>query len=294
MEYIKCPNCGGETPSILTRCRNCGERIAKLQAYQPPKILKDRNGFVTFWLWLGIIVNSLITIFWFGFLFSSVGLWDATPEPMSSRIITFICSILLTAGYIMLLLWLKSGFYLLVGVGVVESICLILSGMTIEVVLSVLLPLLVLYLILQSSKNGKTCWELLGRQIPKSDEVVHSNRNGFVSFWLYAGAIESTICIFLCLIFMFEQFNPGIDMPIRVFLLAFGIGCLSGYLLLIKGIRIGFYLITALFLINGINTAIQVNANQWLPIVTAVASIAVLFAVLQIKKDGKSCWQLLS
>lgn len=294
MEYIKCPNCGGETPAILTRCRNCGERIVKTQVYQSPKILKDRNGFVTFWLWLGIIVNSLLTIFWFSFLFSSVGLWDATPEPMSSRVITFICSFLLTAGYIMLLLWLKSGFYLLVGVGVVESICFILSGMTIKVVLAVLSPLLVLYLILQCSKNGKTCWELLSSRIPKSGEVVQSNRNGFVSFWLYAGAVGSTICIFLCSLFMFDKFNPGIDMPIRVFLLTFGIGCLGGYILLIKGIRIGFYLISSLFLINGINTAIQVNANQWVPIVTAVASIVILFAVLQIKRDGKSCWQIMS
>lgn len=294
MEYIKCPNCGGETPAILTRCRHCGERMSKPQQYQPPKVLKDRNGFVTFWLWLGIIVNSCLTIFWFSHIFSSVGLWEATPEPLSSRIVTFICSLLLTIGNVMLFLWLKSGYYLLVGVGIVESICFILCGMTIKVVLAVLSPLLILYLVLQCTKNGKTCWELLGYKLPKSDEIAHSNRNGFVSFWLYAGAVGSTIGIFACSLFMFDKFNPGIDMPIRVFLLTFCIGCLGGYILLIRGIRIGFYLITTLFLINGINSAIHAYVFPWLPIVMAILSIVVLFVVLRIKKEGKSCWELLS
>lgn len=294
MEYIKCPNCGDETPAILTRCRHCGERMTKPQPYQPLKALKDRNGFVTFWLWLGIIVNSLFSIFWFSHIFSSVGLWDATPEPLSSRIITSICSLLLTIGYIMLLCWLRLGFYLLVCVGVFESICFVLLGMTMKVVLAVLAPLLILYLVLQCTKNGKPYWELLGNHIPKSDEIVPSNRNGFVSFWLYAGAVASFISLFIFILFMFDKFNPGINMPIRVFLLTFSFGCLGGYVLLIKGIRFGFYLIAALFLINGINTAIQVNANQWIPIITSIVAISILFAVLQIRKNGKSCWKILS
>lgn len=294
MEYIKCPNCGGETPSILTRCRHCGERMTKLQPYQPPKALKDRNGFVTVWLWLGIIVNSLLTIFWFIHIFSSVGLWDATPEPISSRIITFICSFFLTIGYILLLCWLKSGFYLLIGVGVFESIYFALFGMTIKVVLTVLAPLLVLYLVLQCTKNGKTYWALLGNHIPKSDEIAHSNRNGFVTFWLYAGAVGSVISLLMCILFMFDKFGMGIEMPIRIFLITFSVGCLGGYCLLINGIRFGFYLIAVLFLINGINTAIQANVNQWIPIVISFVAVIILFAVLQIKKDGKSCWELLS
>lgn len=81
-------------------------------------------------------------------------------------------------------------------------------------------------------------------------------------------------------------------MSIRGFLLIFGIGCLIGYILLIIEIRVGFYLISALFLILGINTAVNANANQCFPIMTAIDSIIVLFAVLQIKKDGKSCWQI--
>lgn len=294
MEYVKCSLCGKETPRILTRCKHCGERMTKPQPYQPPKVLKDRNGFVTFWLWLSIIVNSLLTIFWFSHLFSSVGLWAAPPEPLSSRIITFICSLLLTMGYIMLLCWLKPGFYLLIGVGVAESVYLLLYGMTLKVVLGVISPLLVLYLVLQCTKNGKTYWELLGNHIPKSDEIVHSNRNGFVTFWLYAGTASSVLGLFICSLLMLDKFDMGIDMPIRIFLITFYLGCLGGYCLLIKGIRIGFYLIATLFLINGINTAIHVNANQWIPIVSSVAAIFILFGVLQIKKAGKSCWEQLS
>ena len=98
----------------------------------------------------------------------------------------------------------------------------------------------------------------------------------------------------MCTLLLFDRFDMGIEMPIRIFLITFSMGCLGGYYLLIKGIRVGFYLITALFLINGINTAFQANANQWIPIVTSVTAILILFAVLQIKKDGKSCWELLS
>lgn len=294
MEYIKCPNCGGETPSVLSRCRNCGERIAKSQVYSPPKLLKDRNAFVTYWLWLGIIVNFILTIFWFSHIFSSVGIWEATPEPLSARIITFICSLLITIGYIMLYCWLKSGFYLLLCLGVVESICFILCGMTIKVFFVTLFPLLILFLVLQCKKNGKSCWGLLGHKIPKSDEIAHSKFNGFVNFWLYASAVGSTISVIACLLLMFDKYNLGIDMPMRAFLLTFSIGCLGGYALLIKGIKVGFYLIGGLFLLWGIYTAIQAIAYQWIPIVASVTSILILFAVLQIRKDGKSCWELLS
>lgn len=295
MEYVKCPNCGVETPSILSRCKHCGERLTRPQTYQPHKVLKDRNGFVTFWLWMSIIVNSLLTIFWHIHLFSSTGLWSATPEPLSIRIITFICSLLITIGYVMLLCWLKPGFYLLIGVGLAESICAsFYNGMTLNFLLAIIVPLLILYLVLQCTKNGMTYWELLGNHIPKSDEIVHSNRNGFVTFWLYYGATGSVLGLLMCGLLMFDMFDLGIDMPIRIFLIIFCIGCLGGYYLLVKGIRVGFYFVSVLFLILGIIAAIETNVNQWFSVVFSVASILILFAILQIKKDGKSCWEQLS
>lgn len=294
MEYVKCPSCGCETPAVLSRCKHCGERVNKSPTDFSPKILKDRNGFVTFWLWLAIIVSTLITIFWFSHIFSSVGLWDATPEPLSSRIMTFTCSLLITIGYVMLICWLKPGFYLIVGVGVVESICFLLYGMTINVVIGIVVPLLALYLVLQCTKNGKTYWELLGNHIPKSDEIVQSNRNGFVTFWLYTGAASCVISLFMSSLLMFDKFDMGIDMPIRIFLIIFSVGCLGGYCLLIKGIKLGFYIIVVLLIINAINITIQMGTNEWILIVSSVAAILILFGVLQIKKDGKSYWKQLS
>ncbi len=194
----------------------------------------------------------------------------------------------------MLLNWLKSGFYLLVGVGIAESICFLLCGMTSGVVFAVLCPLVILYFVLQCSKSGKTCWEQLGYHIPKSDEVAQSDRNGFVSFWLNAGAAFSFLCIFIFALLLFDIFNLGNDTPILILMLTISVGCLVGYGLLIKGLRIGFYIVAPLLLIFGVNLAIQVNANQWIPITATVVAVLTLFAVLQIKKNGKSYWQLLS
>ncbi|MDE7135949.1 MAG: hypothetical protein K2N91_04905, partial [Muribaculaceae bacterium] len=200
MENLKCPHCGNETPSALGRCKHCGERLTNPQPYHTPKVLKDRNGFVTFWLWLCIIVSFLTTVFWFCHLFSSEGVWTPIPGPLSSRIITFVSSLLLTIGYVMLLCWLKPGFYLLVCVRIVEFISLLLYGMAFKIAIITLAPLLILYLVLQCTKNGKTYWELLGNHIPKSDEIVHSDRNGFVTFWLYAGAVSSFIGLLMSIL----------------------------------------------------------------------------------------------
>ena len=283
MKYLKCPNCERESPAILTICQHCGERIEKPQTVQQQKILKDRNIFVTVWLWFGAIVNIGLTIFLFSHIFSSVGLWSATPEPLSYRIIMFIFSLLITVGYIMLICWLKAGFYLLVILGVVESICFALFGVPIVfVLLYVIAPLLILYLVLQCTKNGKKYWELLGNHIPKSDEIVHSNRNRFVSFWLYLGAVGSAISLAMCIVLMFVKFDLD-----WVFLAIVNIGLLGGYCLLIKGFKFGCYIIAALFIIYGIY-------NHWMFIVGSIIPILILFAVLQIKKDGKSYWELLS
>lgn len=287
MEYIKCPKCGGETPAILTICRHCGERIVKPQPYQQQKVLKDRHIFVTIWLWFDVIVSLVLTMFFFSHIFSSVGLWHATPEPLLYRIIIFIISLLITVGYIMILCWLKAGFYLLVSIGIIGSFYLALGGVAIEVILfSNIAPLLILYLVLQCTKNGKKCWELLGNHIPKSDEIIRSNRNGFVSFWLYSGAVASLIGLLMCTSLMFVG-SFRIEMTRLIFGVLYSIGCFGGYCLLIKGFRFGFYIIAALFVIIGIY-------SQYMSIVTAIVPILILFAVLQIKKDGKSYWKLLS
>lgn len=161
MEYIKCPNCGSETPAILSRCRNCGERIPKKSAVEETSLPKKRNGFISFWLWTCLIVNILFTIGYFALMFSSKGLWSGTPEPFPLRLFWFIASLVIVVGYWLLIAWKKVGFYLLSGTAIVNGIISFCIDPSMIVLVSAIAPIFILYLILQISKNGNSYWEVL-------------------------------------------------------------------------------------------------------------------------------------
>lgn len=161
MEYIKCPKCGGETPTILSRCRNCGEKLPKEVIVEELNVPKVRNGFVSFWLWACLVINVLFTIGYVALMFSSKGLWSGTPEPLPLRLFWVIASFVIVAGYWLLTSWKKVGFYILSGTAIINgtiSFCLVPSMVSL---ITAIAPIFVLYLILQISKDGKTCWELL-------------------------------------------------------------------------------------------------------------------------------------
>ena len=69
-----------------------------------------RNGFISFWLWLCFIVNGLAAIGYLLLMFSSKGLWSATPEPVWLRLVWLFSSIVILIGYWMLLKWKQNGF----------------------------------------------------------------------------------------------------------------------------------------------------------------------------------------
>lgn len=161
MEYIKCPYCGGETPIILGRCRHCGQRRPEKAVIEQTFIPKERNGFVTFWLTACFIVNLLLSFGYFALLFSSRGLWSGTPEPLLLRLFWILGVIANTVGYWMLLSWKKVGFNILIGAALANgfvNFCISLSAFSIFIAFA---SIIILYFILQISKNGKTCWEQL-------------------------------------------------------------------------------------------------------------------------------------
>ncbi len=162
MEYLKCPVCGKETPSILSRCKHCGERLQNVAA--EPEIVvapKLRNGFISFYLWFGIVVNSLIGIVYFVTIFTSKGLWTAY-DPMSSRIYGFASSFILVAGYFSLLKWKKFGFYVLAAMAVLSLGINLVTGTNADLgTFGPIVSLMILFAVLQLKKNGKSCWEQL-------------------------------------------------------------------------------------------------------------------------------------
>lgn len=163
MGYVKCPSCGNETPAVLTRCKHCGERLPQNRDFKAPEVyqIKKRAGFTTFYLWLGLVCNSLMGIAYFATIFTRKGLWSAY-DPMYTRIYGFVSSAILFFGYLSLMRWNKSGFYILIGMAGVNLMMDLFAGGTVSfATFSPIFSAMILYAVLQIRKNGQSCWEQL-------------------------------------------------------------------------------------------------------------------------------------
>lgn len=121
-----------------------------------------RHGFITFWLLLCVIVNSLATIGYFLLMFSSKGLWSAIPEPIWLRLIWLFSSIALLIGYWMLLKWKQNGFIVIMLTQLITILIDIFSGDSINItVLFPVVGLILLYMILRIKKNGISYWNAM-------------------------------------------------------------------------------------------------------------------------------------
>lgn len=112
-----------------------------------------RHPFVTFWLWLGVIINGFVTLGYIGW-FAEIGF---TWLP----IMWLAGCVLILSGYIMLLRWDKMGFYILSGACVFSMVInIIISGFA----LSIFIPIIsvaILYFILHIKKNGIEYWDAM-------------------------------------------------------------------------------------------------------------------------------------
>ena len=128
--------------------------------------LNNRHGFITFWLWLCAIANVLTTLGYVLLLFSSKGLWSATPEPIWLRLLWLIGSLALLVGYILLICWDKIGFYVIAIIqGLSVLINLIIGGLTDPIITSFLplVALVLLYGVLHLSKSGLSYWDAMDK-----------------------------------------------------------------------------------------------------------------------------------
>lgn len=158
---------------------------------------RQRNGFVTFWLWFGIVCSVISGITGFvsfqsimsnlGYLeyqLNSAGIDTSSVTQIGNCSGIMICTTVVSAicciiGYIMLLKWKKAGFWLLVIASIVIScINMYVMGLlseacaeigsfsfssyttTMQVVASVI-GWIVLWVILQIKKSGVSCWSQL-------------------------------------------------------------------------------------------------------------------------------------
>ncbi|MBD5211440.1 MAG: hypothetical protein HDS77_09330 [Bacteroidales bacterium] len=168
------------------------------QEYAGPKYNeRQRNGFVTFWLWLGIVcsvisgiivsiaMSSYSNLGYYGIQLTEAGvdyshaasqLEDASIMLVITNILAAICNLI---GYIMLLKWKKAGFWLIiVATVVVSSMTIYAMGLiseayseiglyldstitTITQVGGTFIGWIILWAILQIKKNGISCWRQL-------------------------------------------------------------------------------------------------------------------------------------
>lgn len=95
-DFRKCSVCGHEMSTYASKCSNCGANADV-----------KRNSFVSFWLWLSVIINGFVTLGYIGW-FAEIGF---TWQP----IMWLAGCAFILSGYIMLLRWNKMGFYILSG-----------------------------------------------------------------------------------------------------------------------------------------------------------------------------------
>jgi len=156
---------------------------------------KERHGFITFWLWFGIIINVLIAslsllmylnfkklgIYGEGLTISGYDLnsFDAfySNYNLITSMCTFLCAILCIIFISYIFKWRKLGFWSIVVnnifFGIINLIMMIYieneypkirlaSYVTQQAIITIILiSPFILWAVLQIKKNGISCWKLL-------------------------------------------------------------------------------------------------------------------------------------
>lgn len=159
--------------------------------------MQKRNGFITFWLWLGIIANIVSTPFavlqldgmsnlgYIGLQLISQGI-DITPfssainTPIYMLIgVTILSAIFCIWGYALLLKWKKKGFFIFTVAAIINILGNFISypmiqdayssiGLSVDysmvkyaTIIGACFSIFILWLILQIRKDGVSCWSQL-------------------------------------------------------------------------------------------------------------------------------------
>lgn len=151
----------------------------------------ERNGFVTFWIWFMIIVNIGMVIYqffansvvdpWILRNLESAGLTDLVGKLQDivalSNWATVIISVGAVVGLFMLLSWKRMGFWVVFAMAILTMIATLVvhymltdafdgyllfggidDGITAMMIFQPLIPVVILFAVLQIKKYGRSCW----------------------------------------------------------------------------------------------------------------------------------------
>jgi uncharacterized membrane protein SpoIIM required for sporulation len=154
-----CSKCGAEIGDDVRFCPKCGTAISSVTGNVARGTDRNRHGFVTFWLVLGVIFGPIAGLMCFATPYSIAQYY---PKASYSSIMSMgIISLADTVACILMLCWKKIGFWLWLGLSVVSIIISIGVGISIGYILSSFVGIAIMWGILHIRKNGKTTWEQL-------------------------------------------------------------------------------------------------------------------------------------
>lgn len=147
--------------------------------------LRQRHGFVTFWLVLSLIGSVIMMIFTLADTFIICQSVDEFPMSVLLPCVAVLCTV---GGYALLLCWKRRGFSVLVTVQLVMVINNMLSIADEEVVIfnptlfylqafiAPIISLIILFLILQIRKNGVSYWEAMDSDFSEAPSAPEQSR----------------------------------------------------------------------------------------------------------------------
>lgn len=119
--------------------------------------LKQRNGCITAWLWVAIIANIGMAIFYAVSMFSAY-----TTEMALGFGICSILGVVNILGAILLMRWNKTGFYLfLISSLITAIVSIFVLKMEAATAIGSLFAIIIWWAILQAKKNGVSAWSQL-------------------------------------------------------------------------------------------------------------------------------------
>lgn len=119
--------------------------------------LKQRNGCITAWLWVAIIANIGMAIFY------AVSMFSAYSTEMALGFgICSIFGVINVLGAILLMRWNKTGFYLFIVSSIISAIVnVFVLKMTPVTAVSSIFAIVIWWAILQAKKDGVSAWSQL-------------------------------------------------------------------------------------------------------------------------------------
>ena len=137
----------------------------------------------------------------------------------------------------------------------------------------------------KKAKGGK---DKVADTKPWPSESKDVARNGFVSFWLWATAIVNGFFAVVLLLTVLLEFEFELVLYSNIFILN---TCAAAWLL--RRVKLGFWLfIVSVFLVAATTTNFGYNEEIFM-FLFAIVFVIILFAVLQIRKNGVSAWNAL-